>query len=349
VTIAVAACAIAACRKSSPADAKEVLVEVDSGTDEPSRLCHEIHPCPRTRPDVVPYLCSLGGERIEPARYAAPGVRIERLFCRYAKIGEDLVIGVPLDGSPHLTGADLFARVRGSPAERARAAAELLLERSVDDACAVTEDGDVLRFCVRHGTSAAGVLRCLVYPTGALSCTRDGTRHALTACRHALGEDRIIAEEPTETHLGKVYGAFVIPSDRLHDGASAIEVRSSDLHLRSAWCHGDRTRWGQAWWGEAPDGRLWFGKDLLPHVDDVTARAGIALALALPSRDGPWLIGPPVGASSPRGCTLAPAPRQTGDAFEAFATSYKGMERCRVSVATLDGACAPIARGTFCE
>src|SRR4051812_2043540 len=134
---------VAGCRKVP----KEMPPPLADAGSEAFALCREVHPC---APGQV-YMCAIGGDSLPSAAYRAPGVRIERLYCSYRKMGEDAVIGIPHDGSPHLQALDLFVRVKGTPLERALAAAELVLDRPLDaDACSPAEDEHgVLRFCVR--------------------------------------------------------------------------------------------------------------------------------------------------------------------------------------------------------
>jgi hypothetical protein len=76
------------------------------------------------------------------SEYAAPGLSLERLVCKlsfqYSDEETRLVYGKLPDGSA-LHGESLFARVKGAPLERARAARELLLSGDCDELISAEE------------------------------------------------------------------------------------------------------------------------------------------------------------------------------------------------------------------
>jgi hypothetical protein len=288
---------VGACGKATKDEAKPFEFHYEPAMDEATRLCREAKPCPQGGTNT-PFICSLDGQRNNAAvEYAAPGVRIEHLWCRYAKLGEDYVVGVPENGSPHLFNAALFARVRGTARERALAAAELLADhRQLSPDCPIEQHGDALQFCIVHWDRSRHL--CTAYPDGTMACSSDGTEVAVDACRRAGIRSVFTATvwSPTvDTSRHPAAWATSIAGNHLKakdvTGAAANELVASGLRVRQAHCTVMRP-WSNrvVYWGEDDAGNIFHGADLIARLDTGVMRAGVAAEL-IPEdvRDG-WFI-----------------------------------------------------------
>lgn len=365
-----------ACRGRSPAPSMEAGSEASARSAEggvpldpasPLALCKESYPCPPSVPggDTVPSMCALDGKREIDPGYSAPGLTLHRTWCPFSKMGMPDVVGVPPDpAGPHLRGAELYARVRGSKEERALAAAELLVDPGffespplvTSPACPIVEDGQGVHFCSK--TLTMPVAHCVVEPSGALACSEDGTPNTLRACRLVLGQGRISAEELSMKVNGSdARATSALPSNLVGGltGAPGVTLRAKGLRVRVASCRTDAKGEKKTYWGEDTRGKFVPPLELFPKLDDVVMRA--ALARDLVSEDGSehgWLLVlDPTGKPSGPGCVLPRGPREA-DGFVEFTlaksrTTVSGLEHCRVSSRTLQGACEVVAHGSYCD
>jgi hypothetical protein len=225
----------------------------------------------------------------EPLPFRARGLRVGALSCQWSSsFGSYAYVGVPLDRrDPLVVAPALWSHIEGSPAERARAAARLLIgeairfvDLEVDESCPVEQAPDgSLRFCVQT-RQFSHRWRCKVEPAGSFGCNLHSTVDVIAMCRkHG-------AKEPIEGHEselgGPVTGFPIVP---IMGGRSRI-VRWTPAEITTAALQ-CAPKWGEkvVLFGWDASGRVYEAAELARVVrGDVAERAALAATLLLP----PW-------------------------------------------------------------
>lgn len=246
------------------------------GFAEATALCQEIFPCPAHSPDSPPFMCALSGSRVTGDH--VPGLAIEEVSCLYRKAGESAVVGVPDDGSrPLVRGDALLARVRGYPRAHALVAIDQLTHWTLDEGCPITEDGGLLRYCVRGGGSYRNRLRCVVTATNASACATADPDRFLPLCRRVLGAERFSAER----YWGP--GINVLASDHVKDGQAAVarmdelnaNLRVSGKTVRVLTCTAPDFATREMLIVDGRPDQAFSERELLPKLDTLAMRAAL--------------------------------------------------------------------------